>query len=76
MGNKYPLVDLDIERYRLQCGVKLLDAVHSAMAEGSSAPENYADALFAALNYLQGISEGISSSVDACLEKFKGVVPA
>lgn len=45
-------VDLETTLYELKCATNVVDAVHTAMEDGSSPAETYTDALFGAVMYL------------------------
>lgn len=63
------VTDLDDFQYRLSCGVELVEATQTAMAEGST-ERNYSDAIFGVVLYLRSLSDELRKMVDdACSQK-------
>lgn len=56
---------------RLKGAVDLIEAVHTAMSEGSYTAESYLDALFGAHLYLAHISKEISGSIQTYFDGLK-----
>jgi len=72
--NPYPSpADLDRAADHLQCGVSLVDAVHTAMTESHDDPSSYTDALLGSILYLEQVAKELSDLIyqrgedtDAC----------
>ena len=63
--------DLDDLCFRLECGIRMADAVHDAMTSGPNAVENYTDALYGACLYLDSIRGEFRNCIDNCFATFK-----
>ena len=58
------LSDADILCYSIAYGVNMLLAVHTAMEEGSSAADEYTDALYAVFDYLYDKQKDLRAAID------------
>lgn len=63
------IVDADGVQFRLSIGINNLAAIHTAMTEGSFQAEDFTDALFCAMEYLEQVRDALGTLVDqACQE--------
>lgn len=64
---KKNLMDLEDAAYRLSCGVEILFAIHTAMAEGPFEAGSYTGALYGAYNWLRRDCDEIKGRVEAAI---------
>lgn len=62
--NPHPCpADLDRTADHLQCGVNLVDAVHTAMTESHDDPSSYTDALLGSILYLEQVAKELRAII-------------
>lgn len=57
--------NLDDLHYRMECGVAIVGAIHTALTEGETTGEEWHDALFGAYSLLRQMNSELRSEVDA-----------
>lgn len=62
-------VSLDDWRTRFHCGVELVLAVRECIENSANSPEGYADALYGACEYLNGLNNELNALVDGLFKK-------
>lgn len=63
LNTKTTPFDLEGPLFQLKCAIDCVDAVHTAMVEGSCSPEAFFDALFGAINGLRDAFDEIEAQI-------------
>ena len=62
---KTELIDeLESLKHRLDCGVEMLSTIREAMEDGKSSSDTYSGALFAAADYLDGLTSALENLIE------------